>query len=367
MLMHVSIADKSALLPMDRYEAEQFLCELGLDGPGAEHQMEMISNFSGVPLETGTDFRALNRLAQRFCELGDQRGVFIAWRHAQERCTVEDALKAACNIRLIDFYPGVCTDEFLGEHALNHYLLEEYSELPDEEYTKLDRAEAGARYREQEGGLFVDGGYLVVDEDFAAAELPAEEPLARFQVWFSNGGMDTGWIDVPLSEADERFVSRCFGGESFENLYMECRSSLPQLNRLSVTAADLQELRGLDEALAAMSGEELLKYRALAEVLGPRKIEHARWLAGDLDSFTVELAYANPAAYARDFLEQEYGMSKDDPTMQFIDLAGLGKHEIEAAGYRLTSYGAVLMEGAGQEMALAAKGPAMGGMGVMAV
>ena len=61
--------------------------------------------------------------------------------------------------------------------------------------------------------------------------------------------------------------------------------------------------------------------------------------------------FIDPAAYARDFLEQEYGMCKDDPTIQFIDLAALGKHEIQAAGYRLTCYGAVLMESAGQEMA----------------
>jgi len=351
MLMHVRIADRTAYLPMDRYEAEGFLYELKLDGPGTEQQMEMISNIYDIPVETGTDFRALNRLAQRICELGDQREGFIAWCRAQERCTVEDALKAACNIRLVEFHPGFCSDELLGEHALDNCIFEEYDSLSDETHAILDRAKVGARFREQEGGRFVEGGYLVVDGDFAGAELMPEEPLALFQVWFSNGGMDSGWLDVPLTEADERFVTRCFDVEGIEKLHMEYCSSLPQLCGFSVTADNYGELCGLNEVLSGMSGEEILKYQTLAEVLGPRKIEHARWLADHLDEHTVELAYADPAAYARDFLEQEYGMCKDDPTIQFIDLAALGKHEIQTAGYRLTAYGAVLMESAGQEMA----------------
>ena len=97
MLMHISVVGKSVLLPMDRYEAEQLLYDVGLDGPGAEHSMEMIGNFSDISLEMGTDFLALNRLAQRICELSDQRPAFIAWCHGQGHCTVEDALKAACN------------------------------------------------------------------------------------------------------------------------------------------------------------------------------------------------------------------------------------------------------------------------------
>lgn len=348
--MQVKIADRSAYLPMDCYEAEQLLYNVGLDGPGAEYQIEMLCNYSGVPLDVCTNFRALNRLAWLISDMGDQRETFWAWCGAQDSCSVEEALKAACNIRLIDFFPGFDNDADLGEHALNNFLVEEYNDLPDEEYAKLNRVAAGARFREQEGGLFVDGGFLAVDEDFPDVELPAEEPLARFQAWFSNGGMDSGWLDVPLSEADERFVCRCFDCENLENLHMECRSSLPQLESLSVTLADLQELRGLNETLAAMSGEDIQKFKALAEVLGPRKIEHARWLAGELDSHTVELAYADPAAYARDYLAQEYSIAENDPLLGYIDLAALGRDELQATGYRLTSCGAVLMGGA-QEMA----------------
>jgi hypothetical protein len=39
------IAGKTAFLPMDPYEAEQFLYGLGLDGPGAEHGIESVNDF----------------------------------------------------------------------------------------------------------------------------------------------------------------------------------------------------------------------------------------------------------------------------------------------------------------------------------
>ena len=279
MLMQINIEGRSAFLPMDRYEAEQFLYDLGLDGPGAEHPMEMLYNFSDIQFEAGSDFRALNRLAWHICELGDQRDTFSAWRHAQESYTVEDALKAACNMRLICFYPGFDNDELLGEHALDNCVFEEYNELSDDAYAVLDRAKVGARFREQDSGCFVDGGYLAVDEDFAAAELPAEEPLARFQVWFSNGGMDTGWIDIPLSEADERFVSRCFGGEGLENLHMEYRSSLPQLNGLRHGMDELKAYYDIDDQYE-LSLYDLLRGRAeLADV----------WIDFDSEKISLEI------------------------------------------------------------------------------
>jgi len=336
---------------MDRYEVEEFLYELKLDGPGAEYQMEMISNIHDIPIEPGADFRALNRLAWRIGDMGDRREAFIAWCRAQERCTVEDALKAACNIRLIDFHPGFDSDELLGEHALDNCLLDEYNALPDDEYAQLDRAEAGARFREQDGGRFVDGGYLVVDTDFASAETPVEEPLAYFQLRFSNRGMDSGWFNVPLTEADERFVTNCFDVEGIERLHMEYCASLPQLAGFTVTADNYGELCSLNEALIGMRSEEIQKYQALAEVLGPRKIEQARWIADHLDEHTIDLEYADPTIYAQDYLEQKYEISQRNPLVRYIDLAALGSDRLHAMGFELTRYGAVLMDDGGQEMA----------------
>ena len=129
------------------------------------------------------------------------------------------------NMGSIMFLDGVDSDEMLGEFALENGMIEEYNNLPDAIYEALDKTKAGARMREWEGGVIVNGGYLLVNEDFSGEPLPAEEPLAYFQVRFSDGQRDSGWCDLPLSESDERLVARVFGCEDLSGLPLENRSS----------------------------------------------------------------------------------------------------------------------------------------------
>jgi len=353
------IAGKTAFLPMDPYEAEQFLYDLGLDGPGAEHSFDIIDDVRGFPIDWGTDFRVMNRLFQRIIDLGDMRGALKAWCSAQhakacwekcspgafltDRCTAADALKASYHMRSIGFYPGVCDDRTLGGYVLENYLSEDYNALPDDAYALLDRAEAGARFREQEGGQFVDGGYLVVHEDFSGEPLPAEEPLAYFQVRFSDERHDSGWCDVPLAEADERLITRVFGCTDLSALPMECRSIIPQLNGIVSGADELPELRLLDEALNGMNDEDIQKYKVLLEVVQPGTPSAALRLAGDMPHYDVELDFADPAAYGQQCVADILDVNEHDPLLPFIDYAGFGAAMLYEDGYLATRYGAVYM------------------------
>jgi len=267
-IFYVAIAEKPAFLPMDRYEAEKFLYDLELDAPDAEYELELVNNTDFL-LVLDSNFRAFNRLAQRIEGMGkDDRERLQAWCDAQGTCTVEDALKASGHMNAVMFLHGVDSDEILGEFALENGMILEYNDLPDEVYEALDKAKAGAKLREMEGGVFVNGGYLI-NEDFSDEPIPAEEPLAYFQVRFSDEHHDSGWCDVPLTEADGRLITRMFSCEDLSELAMENRSIVPQLNGMISGADELPELNLLREALNDMSGAELQKYKALLEVVQP--------------------------------------------------------------------------------------------------
>ena len=335
------IAGKTAFLPMDPYEMETFLYDLGLDGPCAEHHFELVDGFyDDYRIDWGTDFRLANRLTQRVSDMGDRREDFRAWCCAQGHCSVEDALRTSYNMRSITFFPGMDSDEALGEFALDNNFFEDYNALPTEIYEALDQEKVGARMREQEGGRFVEGGYLVLFEDFTQEPIP-EEPLAYFQVRFNDEQRDSGWCNVPLTEADERFISRIFDSEDLSGLPLECRSIIPQLNGIISDVYYLPGLRQFDEKLINMSGEDIQKYKVLLEVSKPDSIGRAFRFVDALAHYDVDLEYADAAAYARQYLDERYHVDEHDPLLRFTDFEGLGADMLHDDGYLSTRYGTV--------------------------
>jgi hypothetical protein len=263
-----------------------------------------------------SNFRELNRLAHRIDQMDDyQREVFTTWVSAHDLCDVNDALRASYHLDRIEFHPGFGCDKLLGEFALESEMFEEYNSLPDEIYEALDKANAGTRMREMQGGVFAEGGYLV-SEAMDGLDYPQEDPLPLFE----------------MVDSDEAGMA-CY------------RSSWAQLNPLitEVSPEGLPALHSLKLALSRMDDEQALKCKALFEVAKPESIDEARTMADSLDDYDIHLQYSDPAAYAKDFLAQEFGMNQNDPTMRYIDLATLGKDELRAAGYEQTRYGAVYM------------------------
>ena len=336
------IAGKTAFLPMEPYEVEKFLYDLGLDEPGVKHGFEFVDGFyDDYRIDWGTDFRLANRLTYRIGDMGDRREDFRAWCCAQEHCTAADALRASYNMRSFTFFPDMDTDEALGEFALDNNFFEDYNALPTEIYEALDREKAGARMREQEGGVFADGGYLVVLEDFSQEPLPAEEPLTYFQVRFSDEHHDSGWCDVPLSEDNVLLIARAVGSEDLSGLPVENRSIIPYLNGMISGADELPELGLLSEALDDLSDEGILKYQALLEVVQPGTPSTALRLAYEIGHYEVTPEYADPAHYGLQHAAYTYSLDADCSLLDYVDLAGYGTEMLRAEGYEATRYGAV--------------------------
>ena len=335
------IAGKTAFLPMEPYEVEKFLYDLGLDGPGAEHRFEFLGGYcDGYRIDWGMDFRLANRLAQQVSDMGEMRDALKAWCLAQEHCTAADALKASYNLNTFTFLPGIGSDEILGDFALENELIEEYNSLPDSIYEALDKEKAGAKMREMEGGVFVNEGYLVFGEDFSGEPIPEEEP-AFFQLRFSDGNRDSGWCDVPLTASDDSRIAAML--EQDRDLEMECRSIIPQLNGIASETSNLPGLCELTAELNNMNSEEIRKYKVLLEAARPESVGMAFRLAETLDRYDIALEYADPAAYGWQCVEDNCNFNGYDSLRDFIDYAGFGASMLHDDGYMATRYGALYM------------------------
>jgi len=161
--------------------AEEFFQQLH-EQSTLEQAQETIRD-SGFPIGPGGDLHTLNQLAQRIESMDEyEQETLCAWVNAQESCSADDALHASHNLHCIDFHP-VSSDEMLGEFALDSDFFDEYNDLPDEVFDMLDRAKVGVQYREQVGGVFVNGGFLMVsefDEQAPEEELVYEQTTQTF-------------------------------------------------------------------------------------------------------------------------------------------------------------------------------------------
>ena len=342
-IFHVLIGDQAASLPMDSYEAEQLLYDLGLDMPDVEYEMELVD--SDYLLALDSNFRELNHLAQRMNQMGDfDRETFGAWVDAQDTCSVKDALRASFHLDMVELHPGFDNDEMLGDHALDNGLCTEYADLSDDVYTMLDRAKVGAGMREQDGGVFVNGGYLVA-ASMDGLDNPQEEPLPWFQVSFSDGWAKEGyWEELPYTSEEEYDIACFFERKDLTDLKMACRSSIPQLSGLTSESTELPDLRDMAEALSEMSSDDLMKYKALLEVMKPESVCEALRLADDIGQYEVALDYADPAVYGLQHAMYRYGLDEDCQLLDFVDVAAYGAAMLQEDGYTQTRYGAVYTE-----------------------
>jgi len=194
--------------------------------------------------------------------------------------------------------------------------------------------------REQEGGRFVEGGYLVVFEDFSGEPIPEEQP-AFFQLRFSDGNRDSGWCDVPFSVGDDSRIAAML--EQDRGLEMECRSILPQLNGIASETSNLPGLCSLTAELNNMSGEEIQKYKVLLEAARPESVGMAFRIAEILDRYDIALECADPAAYGWQCVEDNCKFNGYDSLRDFIDYAGFGAAMLHDDGYMATRYGALYM------------------------
>ena len=165
--------------------------------------------------------------------------------------------------------------------------------------------------REEQGGVFANGGYLVVAEDLAGAEIPAEEPLPLFEVKFLHGDLESPWFDLPRTVEDEARIVEFLGRDLCDDLDTVCRSSIPRLSGIVSAADELPELRLLSEALTGMSGEDIQKYKALLEVMKPETPTAALRLADEMPYYDVTLEYADPANYGLQHAAYTYSLEAD--------------------------------------------------------
>ncbi len=124
-----------------------------------------IPELNGAKFAENANFAELNFLAKRVEEIGRDQTQICAYRALISELpdNICEAINCTYGLETISVYPCESVDEY-GEIVLDNDFLKELEEIPYELYDLLDREKVGVLMQEREGGMFINGYYVIPSE-----------------------------------------------------------------------------------------------------------------------------------------------------------------------------------------------------------
>ena len=310
---------------------------------------------------TEADVQEVNFLAGRVRQMDQEEisryeGVLacIETERRGHECSIKDLINATENLEYFDFLPGIVKDTDLGENALDGDFLRILQDLPDEVIALMDPAKVGAYLRHSEKGAFTREGYCFRSKEgwqeiYDGQEVPLLEPETKTFLSVRVEERDhpekgVGWFFLPHKSGEMTslwsFLSTpCLNGYRI----LEVSSMIPAFEEHIGPDEDMEALNELAGRVAEMTQEEVVKYKAVLEFDGWKSVERSLWLADRLDDYVFDPGQISYAGYGRECLEN-LGVDCSDPAFERFSFYQYGMEQYEAAGMKLTSYGAVSLD-----------------------
>ena len=121
-----------------------------------------IPELNGAAFAENADFAELNFFAKRIDDVSKDKTQICAYRALMSELpdNICEAINRTYGLETVPVYPCENVEEY-GEIVLDNDFLEELEEIPYELYDLLDREKVGALMQEREGGMFINGYYVI--------------------------------------------------------------------------------------------------------------------------------------------------------------------------------------------------------------
>ncbi len=151
-------------LPVDETEQNRILKLIGSvdDTLFKIGHCKEIPELNGASFAGNADFAELNFLAKRIDDVSKDKTQICAYRALMSELpdNICEAINRTYGLETVPVYPCESLEDY-GEIVLDNDFLEELEEIPYELYDLLDREKVGALMQEREGGMFINGYYVI--------------------------------------------------------------------------------------------------------------------------------------------------------------------------------------------------------------
>lgn len=327
---------------------------------------DLLPALVGVRLDSPT-LDEMNFFAKRLDSLNEEER--LAFRAVSRRIlpenpedeiiSIKDLINCTYGLDQVMIASNVGSDEQLGQFVIENDLHEDVASVPDNALYLLDRRQIGRLQRENEGGVFLDGFYVVaggyeMPKVYDGKTLPDEKAASDwvFSLRLSKDAIDDPydeqeWVDLPLSDKQIEGVKRINDGKDFPDMYCHAfLSTIPQIQ--SPIFSDMQEFYSLNilaRRMAEMFPDEQVKFKAVLSAEQPHSIMDAVDIAMHLDEYELSYYSDSAASFYKDYLRHFMDSRFDSAWLDTLLTQNEGERLLQRLGAAETPYGVISARG----------------------
>ncbi len=314
---------------------------------------KIIPELSRMELTEEPTLAELNFLAERLAEISDENEKLYAYRALMRtpEKDIYEAINRTYGLEGIPVYPCKDAAEY-GEIVLENDMLDEFSKLPDEIYDLLDREKVGYIMQESEGGIFMDGWYIVPSSYEPKIVHDSSNPI-KAEGWVFR--MELAAAPDDISEAETVFLTLPATNEEMKNVanqlgikyidecvWLRFESAIPQITDEVVNGTgNIYLLNEMAETIAKMPRTEAVKYKAVLESESPKYLDFASNILNNLDQYEFDGSVEYLSDYSVKYLAKMLPPDFDREIIESAGSANLGRDIAARNKAILTDYGIV--------------------------
>lgn len=330
----------------------------------------LLPELTGIPVMASSLWE-LNFFAKRLASIADEdvlllKGVF---RHRMETGLYQNVISTKELINLtygldtVMIASNVGNDKSLGRFIVTNELNEDVNAIPDNSLYLLDLAKIGQLQRKNDGGVFVDGCYVVAGEYelaeiYDGTHLPEtkEEPEdAVFRLLVAQTPMDdpeetigsAEWISLPIPPEKAAQIAHAHNEMCMEDcVYYDMDSAIPQIDDQVYNGMDhFARLNQIAMQYQAMSEPDQIKYKAVLEAEPHLTMEKALELAAHLPEYEFTPLPCDEADFFKEYLSHHLDTRMDRRWLSTIATQAEGARLLQKLGATQTEYGILSARG----------------------
>ena len=326
---------------------------------------DLLPGLSNVRLDSPT-LDEMNFFAKRLDSLNDEERLAlqavaprIMPEHPEgELVSMKDFINMTYRLDTVMIASNVGNDEQLGQFVVENDLHEDVVSVPDNALYLLDRKQIGKLQRENDGGVFINGFYVIagdyeMPEVYDGKNLPHEEASHWFAFRLEvaeapvNSADETAgsaeWISLPTKKEKADEIAKQHNEACIEDcVYYGFESSVPQItSEMFGDMADFDTLNTLAQHMAELSPLDQVKFKAVLSANPPKDVQVALDMLKQLGRY--ELSYDSDSAgvFFKDYLRHFMDNRFDSRWLDTLLTQNEGERLLQKLGAAETPYGVI--------------------------
>ena len=312
----------------------------------------------------------LNYLAKRLDSLNEEERLVLQAVSPKilkvgedELVSPKDLINMTYGLDEVSIISNVGNAQQLGQFVIENDLHTDVEAVPDDSVYLLDRTRIGQLQQQNDGGVFIDGKYIVtaeyeLPEVYDGKNLPIENPTSWFafnmDVTRPPASDDLGEVEavaetltLPVDRAEADELAKRLGMERIEDcVYLGFERSIPQIDADKFgDMHDFDQLNNLSEMMLEMSPSDQVKFKAVLSAEEPEKIEQILDIARSLDQYEFAPMVEDEAHFFKSYLLRHLDEKIDPRWLDSLLARNEGTELLERVGGTLTDYGVISSRG----------------------